>query len=590
MELISNVRFRAHRKSGITTVVSLARMVLCFAVLSPPRDQALAAHLVSAARTLFHQRRTDASQAGDRRRPLEVFEVSRPAAGVSKGDGERCGQVLLRHVFGNTVQEPPVARRYSPTCRSSSWGRVVLRWTARCTGRQFDRIAAVWLGGVEILRTCTAEPVKPPGIEWTVEKDVTRFASLWQRPQPLAVELANVVDGVYTGVYDVTLSVHFYETSSPGRDRRVADVILPFPASSDVHWFRIRDEGDVQTRKMKIPRNAYKAVIEVSVSFHDRDEFWYVNPPSEYNKANNFTGTATGAFREILVTIDELLAGVVYPFPVIYTGGVNPNFWRPVSGIGSFVLPSYEVDITPFLGRLRGDELHEFKVSVTNALPSWLLGLSLHVWVDGEATTTRGEMVSHFGSSSISKTNSEMLFLDGTFRIATSRLVSYSGWLASSFGNLTTSVEYSLRFSHALVYSDGGNGIKVHQESVSEKKVVVKSDERALTYEHGLWRFPLRLSMHQKRCGEEDYVIKASVDHAWEEDQSGYGGLSFFSSLKNRQQSRGMLLVPRDGEIQGVATTKQSLVSDGSAGCYSRSLGVTSNGSFLFDHSHTRCT
>lgn len=35
-----------------------------------------------------------------------------------------------------------------------------------------------------------------------------------------------------------------------------------------------------------------------------------------------------------------------------------------------------------------------------------------------------------------------------------------------------------------LVYSDGGNAISVRLDSVSEKKVVVKSDARLLVHEH----------------------------------------------------------------------------------------------------------
>ena len=587
MELLSNM------SSSATSFRIPMNILLFLAILSPLRDQASAARLVATTRTFSDSSRREPRNS----RPLEVFEVSKPPD-IPKDATERCAQVLVHHGFGNTIDEPPIERPYVPNCGGSEWSAVVLKWKGRSTGRQFDRMSAVWLGGVEILRTCTAEPVKQPGIQWTVSKDVTRFASLWKTPQILAVELANVVDGVYTGFYEVTLSVHFYTNvaqSGRGYGDGGADVILPFPRTgfSSDHWFRIRDEGDVHNRKIKFPPNAYKAVIEICVSFHEMDEFWYINPPNEYKKANNLTEISNGAFREILVTIDDLLAGVVYPFPVIYTGGVNPYFWRPVSGIGSFVLPSYDLDISPFLGKLVNGE-HEIRVSVTNALPSWLLGLNLHIWVDETTLNTRGQMVSHSGLTSSLKTNSEILFPDGTFLIKTSRLVSYSGWLVSSFGNLTTSVEYSSRFSHILVYSDGGNAISIRQESVSEKQVVVKSDERSLVYEHGLWRFPLRLSMHQKQCGDEDYVIKASVDHAWEEQQSGFrvghGGRSSFGSLKNRQQSRGKLLLPSNGEIRGIATTKQSLVYEGTGGCYFRSLGVTNNGPFLFDHSDTRCT
>lgn len=555
--------------------------------------------LTSRGRNLFQpslqprHRRRDRSDG----KPLEVFELAKPPD-LPPGATEICNQVLVRHVFGNTLQNPPLLRPYSPSpsC-GKNWARIFLRWRASCTGRQFDRISAVWLGGVEILRTCTAEPVQQPGIQWTVEKDVTRYSSLFSSPQPVALELANVVEGVYTGLYNVTLSVHFFssESNDPSFNGG-ADVFLPFANfSAQEYWFRIHNEGEAHIREIHIPRNAYKAVMEICVSFHEHDEFWYINPPNEYLKASNVTDEAgNGAFREILVTVDGLLAGVVYPFPVIHTGGVNPYFWRPVSGIGSFVLPSYDVDITPFLGTLVDGERHKFGVSVTNALPSWLLGVNLHVWVDESVEATRGEMVHHFASTSFLTTKSEFMELDGTFLMETSRVVEYSGWLLSSLGNLTTSAEHLFKFSNSQVLSEGGRGVDVHQESSSESKIAVKSLESCLVYDHRLYRFPLRLSMHATEYVDGSYVIKAKINRAWEEERQYQSRTSpsrnSFNALKNRQQAQGRLFLSPSGESRGIATTKQTLSYDGTGGCYSRSLGVSSNGSFLFDQSHTRCT
>lgn len=108
---------------------------------------------------------------------------------------------------------------------------------------------------------------------------------------------------------------------------------------------------DVQSKKLAISSNTYRAVLEVFVSFHGSDEFWYTNPPNEYIEANNLSGLpGNGAFQEIIVKVDEDIVGAVWPFTVIYSGGVNPLLWRPVTGVGSFNLPTYDIDITPFLG------------------------------------------------------------------------------------------------------------------------------------------------------------------------------------------------------------------------------------------------
>ena len=45
---------------------------------------------------------------------------------------------------------------------------------------------------------------------------------------------------------------------------------------------------------------------------------------------------AGGTYREIQLYVDGQLAGALYPFPTIYTGGVCPLLWRPLTGIYSF--------------------------------------------------------------------------------------------------------------------------------------------------------------------------------------------------------------------------------------------------------------
>jgi hypothetical protein len=155
----------------------------------------------------------------------------------------------------------------------------VLKWHATCKGRQFDRIFGVWLDGVELLRSCTAEP-RANGIVWIVEKDITRYYSsiLKDEIQLLSVYLGNVVDQTYTGVYHVDLSIDFYPVhdednfngfaSGYGKN---ADLILPISRNlplNDGLWFEIENSTDIQVKEFEIPSNVYRAVLEVYVSFH----------------------------------------------------------------------------------------------------------------------------------------------------------------------------------------------------------------------------------------------------------------------------------------------------------------------------------
>ena len=61
------------------------------------------------------------------------------------------------------------------------------------------------------------------------------------------------------------------------------------------------------------------------------------------------------------------MAGLLFPFPVIYTGGVCPLLWRPLTGLYSFNVPPYQFDLSPFLGLLNDGKEHSVSVRVVGA-------------------------------------------------------------------------------------------------------------------------------------------------------------------------------------------------------------------------------
>lgn len=91
-----------------------------------------------------------------------------------------------------------------------------------------------------------------------------------------------------------------------------------------------------------------------------------------------------GIYRELQVYIDDIFAGSINPFPVIYTGGINPFLWRPLSGIMSFNIPSHRLNLTPFLGLLYDGKVHNISITVfgNNAQGYWYLDAALLLNID----------------------------------------------------------------------------------------------------------------------------------------------------------------------------------------------------------------
>ncbi len=71
-------------------------------------------------------------------------------------------------------------------------------------------------------------------------------------------------------------------------------------------------------------------MVEVQASANYEEEFWYFNLPDEYLQyVPPGTTYGKGSFREVRVLVDGLVAGIVFPYPVIFTGAYIP----PVSSM-----------------------------------------------------------------------------------------------------------------------------------------------------------------------------------------------------------------------------------------------------------------
>ncbi|KAK7317823.1 hypothetical protein RJT34_02385 [Clitoria ternatea] len=530
--------------------------------------------------------------------PTRYFEATKPIIGPSKT--QPFSHHILHHDFGYTYGKPPVTANYTPPsdCPFQSFSKIVLEWNATCRGRQFDRIFGVWLGGVELLRSCTAEP-RATGIVWSVQKDITRYHSLLLTHQTLTVYLGNLVDKTYTGVYHVDITIYFYPSDEkietlPFGSGFPADLVLPISRNlplNDGLWFEIQNSSDVGLKEFKVPQNAYRAVLEVYVSFHENDEFWYTNPPDEYVFANNLSGMpAGGSFREVVVTIDGKVVGSVWPFTVIYTGGVNPLLWRPITGIGSFDLPSYDIEVTPLLGTLLDGKSHLLGLGVTNALNVWFVDANLHLWLDSKSSRTEGELVDLLDKPLVESLVSDFDGLDGRFWTSAKRSILSTGWVRSSYGNITTSFVQDFVYNNSMIIGKNGSEQIVNQviffnDSVHAKLPLPFNDFVDETHR----RFSLYLGTDEVEQGDGTSLAVSNVTLGFDEDKSVSTASGFSkSSLNNVQNGQGIMVVKNNLVVRGLGETQQDYRYTSDGYCYFRKVG-SSNYTILYDKVRNSC-
>lgn len=261
----------------------------------------------------------------------------------------------------SSINSPILGKYTPPPCE---FDHVTINFTVTSRGRQFDRLGLLYLGDIEVFRTSTAEPTKD-GIVWSYVKEMNHYSPLWKREQKIIFDLGNLINDVYTGTFNTTLTATFF---TAGNTQEIADIILPISArrssAGQGSAFSVPAEPAIIVHEF--PLNIERAVVSLAACGQADEEFWYSNVLSSRSDTFSETGSLNGysSFREIQLWIDDRLAGVVWPFPIIFTGGIAPGLWRPIVGIDAFDLRENQIDITPFVPQLCDGQPHVFQIKV----------------------------------------------------------------------------------------------------------------------------------------------------------------------------------------------------------------------------------
>lgn len=324
--------------------------------------------------------------------------------------------------------------RYKPTCRGP-WGAVTMTLTGAVKGTQFDRIAYVFIGRAEVLRTSTPEPPAT----WSVVKDLSAYASLLTRPQPVAMRLDNVVNGTYTGIPDITITLSFYapDAKHPALSTRTEVRGLSSGSKEYGEPFYLSAPGQRATSMVRFPADLTRLRADVFTSGHGGcEEFWWAGVCSDR------------LYREVQVRVDGRLAGFAPVYPVIFTGGGSPYAWRPLPAIRAFDLRAYRVDLTPFVGTLTDGRPHAIAVSIAESRKDdpndvWITSTNLLLDRAGDGRRTTGRVTAYdenplnvsgtsvAGGASVSQGGSHQLDIVGTVGQATARVVEDVTFLGS---------------------------------------------------------------------------------------------------------------------------------------------------------------
>ena len=480
---------------------------------------------------------------------------------VPKPSGKSCQVTVAEAQFRDFT---PYKGSYTPPegC-GDRWSKVVLRMDGKVKGRQYDRLGYLHIGGVEIFRTSAPEP-SPDGIEWSVEKDVTRYSDTLRRSQGVEMLIGNVVDDTYTGVIDVKVTLTFYA----GRPATTSDrAAAPgHPATTPDRVLTLQD-GTLTT-----PRNSERIVAEVYAtgSGGGCEEYWYLSVPDPAPYSCKADG---GPYREVQIKVDGQLAGIAAPFPHVWTGGwSNPFLWYVIPGPRAFDIKPIEYDLTPFAGILNDGRPHRVEVSVVGVpegQSGWSAPVNVLVWQDAKSSHVTGKLTAHraddlANSSTYTPGSEHRVDTEGGHRLTV------AGYVDTSHGRVTTTVRRALSNTSVHRWTDGENLDALDATWTDDESLTVDGPgparttrtQRTYTMDGTTTLGADDRLRTVLTLGDRAAVVTAYGDRrtAWSRLDDTYAGDATWT-----------VNVPRD-QRHAVGTTSERYRLYGSGSCYDRSL------------------
>jgi hypothetical protein len=471
---------------------------------------------------------------------------------VTKPAGTSCEVTVAEAQFRDFT---PYRGTYAPPrgC-GERWSKVVLRLDGKVKGRQFDRLGYLHIGGVEVFRTSTPQP-SPDGIEWSVEKDVTRYSDTFRGDQDVEMLIGNVVDDTYTGIIDVKVTLTFY------------------PADTQA-------TGEQAAGKPAVTPDRVLTLQDATGSGGGCEEYWYLTVP---DAAPYSCKADEGPYREVQIKVDGQLAGIAAPFPTVWTGGwSNPFLWYVIPGPRAFDIKPVEYDLTPFAGLFNDGRPHRIDVSVVGVpegQSGWSTPVNVLVWQDAKSERVTGKLTAHRAGD---LANSSTYTPGSEHRLDTKagHRLTVSGYVDTSHGRVTTTVDRALANSSVHRWTDGENTDALKGTWTDDETVTVDGRGAAKsTRTHRIYTMDGTTTLG---AGDRLRTVLSLGDRAAVEETRG-GRRTAWSRLDDSYVGDATYTanVPRD-QRHAVGTTRERFRLYGSGGCHDRTL-VTVQGTLTED-------
>ncbi len=354
-----------------------------------------------------------------------------------------------------------------PAACPGPWAKVVFNLDVRVTkGVQFDRTAIIWVDGAVIYFGTTAEPSPNLSPHWHVERDVTDLSALFTQASKGQIALGNCYcPPTYDGFQIAGSYLQFYPVDQKYPAPRVPDEVIGIPYNPPLGGVAQLPHTAMEIQTT-LPRNILRAYLDLYLQSQNKEEQWFMCVPDEvWRKSKHALGFCRNSpFREGLVSVDGMPAGLTPIYPWIYTGGIDPNLWFPLPGVQTLEFVPSRVDLTPFAATLSNGSTQTIDVSVVRAFSYFSGAGDLLLYRDPKAATVTGKLTQdtltgapdYNADSGVSYGSGVGLFggptAHGPIDTQSRSTYTIAGYVKGSGGRVTTTVNALARFNNKQTF------------------------------------------------------------------------------------------------------------------------------------------
>ena len=427
-----------------------------------------------------------------------------------------------------------------PTGCPGPWAKVVFTADFNVSaGRQYDRTGSVFIGGTNVYFGTTAEPRAALSPSWHVERDVTDLSAMFARQQAGLASLGNFVGtygGVnYNGIITGSAALEFYPAGPSDPAPAVPDEVASLNPNAGLT--SLNATGDRLSRLFqRLAPNIERVYLQLFAQSQGNDEFWYTCSPNSVAAALQNCGN-TG-FRETEVYVDGRPAGIAPVFPWIYTGGIDPALWEPITGVQTLNFKPYTVDLTPFAGTLSDGEQHTVSIGVFNADSSFSVTGSLLFYLDHGGTQTTGGITQNtLGPAPTPNVEAEAP-VDSTGTIHAKTLVTsqrsfqLSGSVNTSHGPVTTTINEQVNFANYQLFTINNTVYNQDLAQISSAQTDTKQQTGLLveeTQKNTIYPFTFNYDSTSNPDNSGKFLIHA-YQQDFEYEQRLLNGIPYYSA------------------------------------------------------------